>query len=94
MLKPNQIISCLVFFIMFLPYPNWAETVNRVVAIVNEDVITLYELHKKIKETFTGGNKKYPTGSSHREFMSCMALLPTRAAVTWPHDPLPDPASV
>ena len=30
--------------------PVQAETCNRLVAIVNDDIITLYEVHKKMKE--------------------------------------------
>ena len=61
----KNIVSGIVLLIMFvLPIGNClkAELCNKIVAIVNDDIITLYELNKRLRE-MTGKNplmiKKY-----------------------------------
>ena len=55
----RRIISWTVFFLFSgaALCQVQGETFNRVVAVVNDDVITLFELNKKIKE-LTGRNSK------------------------------------
>ena len=48
--RPIGIIILLTLFSVLGLQPANGETLNRVVAIVNDDIITLHELNKKIKE--------------------------------------------
>lgn len=65
----NNILSPLFFSVIFILLTNGllkAEVCNKIVAIVNDDIITLYELNKRIRE-ITGRNplaiKKYDEDS-------------------------------
>lgn len=48
--KIFAVVTISVFFFLFGNVSVFAEVLNRIVAIVNSDVITLYELNAKIKE--------------------------------------------
>lgn len=48
--KPSKLIIFLAFMVLPGFHMAYGETLNRVVAIVNDDIVTLYELNKKIKE--------------------------------------------
>lgn len=49
-MKIKLILACLSIAIFFIVSDSRAEISNRVVAIVNNDVITLYELNNRLKE--------------------------------------------
>lgn len=51
-----------------------AETVNRVVAIVNDDVITLYELNKRIKEV-TGLNPEELRARDENRYLGARRMI-------------------
>ena len=53
------LFSCIIILIVNFTHYIYAETSNRVVAIVNNDVITLYELKKRIEEV---------TGQTYEDF--------------------------
>jgi len=60
------------FFVALLlacgPYHLHAETLNRVVAIVNDDVITLYELNQRMRE-MTGATPEQMRGQDEQMYL-------------------------
>jgi len=61
------IISSVVFSLLLLAQGVFAENGNRVVAFVNDDVITLYELNSKIEE-LTGKTSEGLQSANEQEF--------------------------
>jgi peptidyl-prolyl cis-trans isomerase SurA len=60
-------ISSVVFSLLLLAQVVFAETGNRVVAYVNDDVITLYELNSRIQE-LTGKTSEELQSANEQEF--------------------------
>jgi peptidyl-prolyl cis-trans isomerase SurA len=67
-------ISSVVFSILLLAQGVFAETGNRVVAYINDDVITLYELNSKIHE-LTGKTSEELQSANEQEFFKAREMI-------------------
>ena len=72
-MKRNNVVFTILFLLflsVFLSHLSWAsaETANKVVAIVNDDVITLHELNKRIRRV-TGSEPRHLQIQDENKFL-------------------------
>ncbi|MBN1366065.1 MAG: peptidylprolyl isomerase [Syntrophaceae bacterium] len=75
-MKFNKELKFVLFVLMFLSLPVHAEVIDRIVAVVNDEIVTLHDLNeafepylKKIENTYQGKNKEVFIEQSKESFL-------------------------
>ena len=64
--KLHRLLAWAVFLLFAAATPSWGEIVDRVIAVVNDDVITQYELESTVELTLNRYGQSIPPGERER----------------------------